>query len=77
MVLLIHRDKGGNKMTHEELIEHKSTLQCKINDISKTIDSFKSIGVTNLINRLEDTRDFLIQSVYIINTELYKEEETK
>nr|DAQ52238.1 MAG TPA: hypothetical protein [Caudoviricetes sp.] len=64
-------------MTHEELIEHKSTLQCKINDISKTIDSFKSIGVTNLINRLEDTRDFLIQSVYIINTELYKEEETK
>lgn len=64
-------------MTHEELIEHKSTLQCKINDISKTIDYFKSIGVTNLITRLEDTRDFLIQSVYIINTELYKEEETK
>lgn len=64
-------------MTHEELIEHKSTLQCKINDISKTIDYFKSIGVTNIIRRLEDTRDFLIQSVYIINTELYKEEETK
>lgn len=64
-------------MTHEELIEHKNTLQAKINDISKTIDYFKSIGVTNLINRLEDTRDFLIQSVYIINTELYKEEESK
>lgn len=64
-------------MTHEELIEHKSTLQAKINDIGKTIEYFKSIGVTNLINRLEDTRDFLIQSVYIINTELYKEEETK
>lgn len=77
MVLLIHRDKGGLKMTHEELIEHKNTLQAKINDISKTIEYFKSIGVTNLIHTLEDTRDFLIQSVYIINTELYKEEELK
>lgn len=64
-------------MTHEELIEHKSILEGKINDISRTIEYFKSIGVTNLINRLEDTRDFLIQSVYIINTELYKEEEEK
>ena len=77
MVLLIHRDKGGLKMTHEELIEHKRILEGKINDISRTIEYFKSIGVTNLINRLEDTRDFLIQSVYIINTELYKEEEEK
>ena len=77
MLLLIHRDKGGIKMTHEELIEHKSILEGRINDISNTIEYFKSIGVTNLINRLEDTRDFLIQSVYIINTELYKEEETK
>lgn len=64
-------------MTHEELIEHKNILEGKINDISRTIEYFKSIRVTNLINRLEDTRDFLIQSVYIINTELYKEEETK
>lgn len=64
-------------MTHEELIEHKSILEGKINDISNTIEYFKSIGVTNLINRLEDTRDFLIHSVYIINTELYKEEEAK
>ena len=77
MVLLIHRDKGGIKMTHNELIEHKNTLQAKINDISKTIEYFKSIGVTDLIHTLEDTRDFLNHSVYLINTELYKEEETK
>lgn len=64
-------------MTHEELIEHKNTLNGKIKDISRTIEYFKSIGVTSLINTLEDTRDFLIQSVYIINTEIYKEEETK
>lgn len=64
-------------MTHEELIEHKNTLQAKINDISRTIEYFKSIGVTKIINRLEDTRDFLIQLVYIINNELYKEEEPK
>ena len=64
-------------MTYEELIEHKSILEGKINDISRTIEYFKSIGVTHLTNRLEDTRDFLIQSVYIINTELYKEEDTK
>lgn len=77
MILLIHRYKGGIKMTHEELIEHKRILEGKINDISKTIEYFKSIGVTNLINRLEDTRDFLSQLVYIINTELYQEEEIK
>ena len=64
-------------MTHEELIEYKRILEGKINDISKTIEYFKSIGVTNLINRLEDTRDFLIQLVYIINTEVYIEEELK
>lgn len=64
-------------MTHQELIDHKNTLNGKIKDISKTIDYFKSIGVTSLINTLEDTRDFLIQSVYIINTELYKKEEEK
>lgn len=78
MVLLIHRDKGGIKMKHEELIEHKKILEGKINDISRAIECLKSIGVTNLINRLEDTRDHLIQSVYIINTELlYREDETK
>lgn len=77
MVLLIHRDEGGIKMTHEELIDHKNTLNGKIKHISKTIEYFKSIGVTSLINTLEDTRDFLIQSVYIINTELYKKEEEK
>lgn len=64
-------------MNHQELIDHKNTLNGKINDISRTIEYFKSIGVTSLINTLEDTRDFLIQSVYIINTELYKEEEEK
>lgn len=76
-------------MTHEELIEHKKILECeiiehknilegKINDISTTIEYLKSIGATDLINRLEDTRDHLIQSVYIINTELlYREDETK
>lgn len=76
-------------MTHEELIEHKKILECeiiehkkilegKINDINRTIECLKSIGVTDLINRLEDTRDYLIQSVYIINTELlYREDETK
>lgn len=76
-------------MTHEELIEHKKILECeiiehkkilegKINDISRTIECLKSIGVTDPINRLEDTRDHLIQSVYIINTELlYREDETK
>lgn len=76
-------------MTHEELIEHKKILECeiiehknilegKINDISRTIEYLKSIGVTDLINRLEDTRNHLIQSVYIINTELlYREDETK
>ena len=64
-------------MTHEELINYKKTLNGKIKDISRTIEYFKSIGVTSLINTLEDTRDFLIQSVYIINTELYKEEENK
>lgn len=60
-------------MTHEELIEHKKTLQCKINNISRTIEYFESIRVTNLINTLDDTRDFLIQSVCIINNELYKD----
>ena len=64
-------------MNHQELIDHKNTLNGKINDISRTIEYFKSIGVTSLIKTLEDTRDFLIQSVYIINTELYKEEEEK
>lgn len=64
-------------MTHEELIDHKNTLNGKINDLSRTIEYFKSIGITSLINTLEDTRDFLIQSVYIINTELYKKEEEK
>lgn len=48
-------------MTHEELLEHKKILECKINDISGTIEYLKSIGVTDLINRLEDTRDHLIQ----------------
>lgn len=64
-------------MNHQELIDHKNTLNGKINDISRTIEYFKSIGVTSLINTLEDTRDLLIQSVYIINTELYKKEDTK
>lgn len=64
-------------MTHEELINYKKTLNGKIKDISRTIEYFKSIGVTSLINTLDDTRDFLIQSVYIINTELYKKEELK
>lgn len=63
-------------MTHEELIEHKKILEGKMNDISRTIEYLKSIGVNNLINGLEDTRDHLIQSVYIINTELlYRDEE--
>lgn len=64
-------------MNHQELIEHKNTLQCKINDISRTIEYFKSIGVTNMISISDDTRDRLTQSVYVINTELYKEEETE
>lgn len=64
-------------MNHKELIEHKNTLECKINDISRTIEYFKSIGVTNMISILDDTRDHLIQLVYVINTELYKEEETE
>lgn len=64
-------------MKHQELIEHKNTLQGKINEISRTIDYLKSIGVTNFIHHLEDTRDRLIQSVYIINTELHNWEEEK
>lgn len=61
-------------MKHQELIEHKNTLQSKINEITRTIEYLKSIGVTSFIHILEDTRDRLIHSVYIINTELYKEE---
>lgn len=64
-------------MTYQELIEHKNTLQGKINEINKTIEYFKSIGVNNFIDTLEDTRDRLIQLVNIIDTELYKEEEPK
>ena len=64
-------------MKYQEVIEHKNTLQRKINEISKTIEYFKSIGVNNFIDTLEDTRDSLIQLVYIIDTELYTWEETK
>lgn len=64
-------------MNRQELIDHKNTLNGKINDLSRAIEYCKSIGVTSLINNLEDTRDLLIQSVYIINTELYKKEEEK
>ena len=64
-------------MKYQELIEHKNTLQRKINEIGKTIGYFKSIGVNNFIATLEDTRDRLIQLVNIIDTELYKEEELK
>lgn len=61
-------------MKRQELIEHKNTLQRKINEITKTIEYLKSIGVTSLIHSLEDTRERLIHSVYMINTELDKEE---
>lgn len=64
-------------MKYQELIEHKHTLQRKINEISKTIEYFKSIGVNNFIDTLEDTRDRLIQLVYLIDTELYTWEELK
>ena len=64
-------------MKYQELIEHKNTLQRKINEISKTIDYFKSIGVTNFIDTLDDTRNRLIQLVDIIDTEIYTLEELK
>ena len=64
-------------MNYQELIEHKNTLQRKINEISKTIEYFKSIGVTNFINTLDDTRNRLIQLVDIIDTEIYTLEELK
>ena len=64
-------------MKYQELIEHKNTLQRKINEISKTIEYFKSIGVTNFIDTLDDTRNRLIQLVDIIDTELYTLEELK
>ena len=62
-------------MKYQELIEQKNTLQLKINEISKTIEYFKSIGVNNFIDTLYDTRDRLIQLVNIIDTELYTLEE--
>ncbi|WZP34251.1 hypothetical protein [Enterococcus phage vB_Efm3_KEN20] len=64
-------------MTYQELIEHKNTLQGKINEINKTIEYFKSIGVNNFIDTLDDTRERLTQLVDIIDTELYKKEELK
>ena len=64
-------------MKYQELIEHKNTLQRKINEISKTIEYFKSIGVTNFIDTLDDTRNHLILLVYIIDTEIYTLEELK
>ena len=64
-------------MKYQELIEHKNTLQRKINEISKTIEYFKSIGVTNFIDTLDDTRNRLIQLVDIIDTEIYTLEELK
>ena len=64
-------------MKYQELIEHKNTLQRKINEISKTIEYFKSIGVTNFIDTLDDTRNRLIQLVDIIDTEIYTLEEVK
>lgn len=64
-------------MTYQELIEHKNTLQRKINEISKTLEYFKTIGVNNFIDTLEDTRERLTQLVDIIDTELYKKEELK
>lgn len=64
-------------MKYQELIEHKNTLQGKINEINKTIEYFKSIGVNNFIDTLEDTRERLTQLVDIIDTELYKKEELK
>lgn len=64
-------------MKYQELIEHKNTLQGKINEINKTIEYFKSIGVNNFIDTLDDTRERLTQLVDIIDTELYKEEEPK
>lgn len=76
MVVLIHRE-GGIKMKYQELIEYKNTLQRKINEISKTIEYFKSMGVTNFIDTLDDTRNRLIQLVDIIDTEIYTLEELK
>lgn len=64
-------------MKYQELIEHKNTLQGKINEINKTIEYFKSIGVNNFIDTLDDTRERLTQLVDIIDTELYKKEELK